>query len=283
MDYGSRLGTINKQITGASADYNKVNNQANNAYNNFNTNLNNAKNYGDIYSQARDQYMNTDEINAAKSASTNARNAVDQVNTTINKLPESISQQYGGTGLTEAQRQRALQTQHSNLANTYNMLNTNYQNASADYNDLANRAMSEVSQVAGGNYASQQDRIGALQSAWGTLLGQSNEAYNRILNNRSQLNDVYAQKLNDQQAAATLAYQRWAKNQDLAISREQTNAQTNLQKYLKQMEIDANNRPQQLTYEQQLALMDKQYANQGMYRNGQIDPTNGGFIYSARF
>lgn len=283
MDYGSRLGTINKQIGQSQSNYNTVNKQAGGAYNQFNNALNNAQNYGDIYSQARSQYMDTDEMNAAKSASVNARNAVDQVNTTINKLPESISQQYGGTSLTEAQRQRALQTQHSNLANTYNMLNTNYQNTSADYQDMANRAMSEVQNVAGGNYQSQQDKLGALQGAWGTLLGQSNEAYNRILNNRSQLNDVYAQKLNDQQAAATLAHQRWAKNQDLAISREQTNAKTNLQKYLKQMEIDANNRPQQLTYEQQLNLLDKQYANQGMYRNGQIDPTNGGFIYSARF
>lgn len=232
MDYGTRLADINSQIGQAQSNYNTVNQQAGGAYNQFNDALGNAKNYGDIYSQARNQYMNTDEINAAKAANVNARNAVDQVNTTINKLPESIRQQYGGTGLTEAQRQRATQSQYSDMANTYNMLNTNYQNTSADYQDMVNRAMSEVSQVAGGNYASQQDRIGALQSAWGTLLGQSNEAYNRILNNRGQLNDVYGQKMSDEQDRAELEFNRWKVNQELARQRESDNAQLSLQKYL---------------------------------------------------
>lgn len=284
MDYGTRLADINKQIGQAQSNYNTVNKQAGGAYDQFNTALNNAQNYGDIYSQARNQYMNTDEINAAKAANVNARDAVDQVNTTINKLPESIRQQYGGTGLTEAQRQRAMQSQFSDMANTYNMLNTNYQNTSADYQDLVNRAMAEVSQVAGGNYASQQDRIGALQSAWATLLGQSNEAYNRILNNRGLLNDVYGQKMTDENAAATLAFQRWAKEQDLARARESENAQLNLQRYLADQEIrrlQEANKPR-LTYEQQLALMDKQYANQGLYRNGQVD-NNGNIIYAGRF
>ena len=284
MDYGTRIADINSQIGKAQGNYNTVNKQAGGAYNQFNDALGNVKSYGDIYGQARDKAYGEFGVNDARDANLNARNAVDQMNTTINKLPESIRQQYGGTGLTEAQRQRAMQSQYSDMANTYNMLNTNYQYTSADYQDMVNRAMAEVANVAGGNYASQQDRIGALQSAWGTLLGQSNEAYNRILNNRGQLNDVYGQKMADQQARDELEFNRWKVNQELARQRESDNAQLSLQRYLSDQETKRQqeaNKPK-LTYEQQLALWDRQYGAQGMYRNGQVD-NNGNVIYTARF
>lgn len=254
MDYQARINDYNAQIGQAQGNYDTVNQQAGGAYNQFNTALGNAQNYGDIYSQARNQYMNTDEMNAARDASNNARNAVDQVNTTINKLPESIRQQYGGTGLTEAQRQRALSTQYQDMSNTYNMLNTNYGNARQDYSDLVNRAMAEVANVAGGNYQSQQDRLGALQSTWGTLLGQSNEAYNRILQNRGLLGDVYGQKQQSEQAEARLAFDRWAKQQDLQRAREAEQAQLGLQRYLAnqaQAQADAQAKLQQQMLEKQ--------------------------------
>lgn len=232
MDYGTRIADINKQIGQAQSNYNTVNQQASGAYNKFNDALGNVKSYGDIYSQARDKAYSELGVNDARDAYINARNAVDQVNTTINKLPESIRQQYGGTGLTEAQRQRAMQSQFSDMTNTYNMLNTNYLNTSADYQSLLKQAMAQISEVAGMTNDNQWRNVGALQNAWATLLGQSNEAYNRILNNRSQLNDVYGQKMTDENAAATLAFQRWAKEQDLARARESENAQLNLQRYL---------------------------------------------------
>ena len=232
MDYGTRIADVNNQIGQAQSNYNSVNQQAGGAYNQFNNALGNVQSYGDIYGQARNKAYGELGVNDARDANLNARNAVDQVNTTIRKLPESIRQQYGGTGLNEAQRQRAMQSQYSDLANTYGMLNDNYQRTSSEYQSLLNQAMAQTSEVAGMSNDNQWRNVGALQNAWSALLGQSNEAYNRILNNRSQLNDVYGQKMTDEQAADELAFNRWKVNQEIARQRESDNARLSLDKYL---------------------------------------------------
>lgn len=232
MDFGQRISDAQNSSNASMNTYNQYAQQADAAQGKYNTAFDQRQNYGDIYGAARDQYMNTDEINAARNTYQGARDAVDQINTTMNKLPESIRQQYGGTGLTEAQRARAMGDQQSQMANTYNYLNTNYQNATADYNDLANRAMQEVFNVAGGNYQSQEDALGALQSAWQTLLGQRNTAYSQNQTDRGLLADVYSARDADQLARDQLAFQRWQVEQENARAAADRQNALNLQSYL---------------------------------------------------
>jgi hypothetical protein len=212
--------------------YTQAAQQAGQANTKYNDAFNSRQNYGDIYQQARDKYMNTDEINAARGTYQGAREAVDQMNTTINKLPESIRQQYGGTGLTEAQRARAMGDQYQQNANTANYLNTNYQNASSDYNDLANRSMQEVQNVAGGNYQGQQDALGMLQSAWSTLLGQQNAAYGQNQGDRGLLADQFGARDQYNLSQEQLALERWKEEQANARAAADRQNQLNLQKYL---------------------------------------------------
>lgn len=239
MDFDNRINNAQSQANSSYQTYNQYQQQADDAYNKFNNQFDNRQNYGDIYNTARDQYYNTDEINAARDQYQTARDAVDQLNTTISRLPESIRQQYGGTGLTEAQRQRALQSQYSANSNTYNMLNTNYQNAMQDYNDLANRAMQEVQNVAAGNYQSQEDALNSLQNAWATLLSQRNTAYQQNQTDRGLLADQYGARDDWQLAQDQMALQRWQVEQENARAaadralRERLSAQDmNLSKYL---------------------------------------------------
>ncbi len=232
MDFGQRISDAQGNANTSYNTYNQYAEQANKAGNKYNTAFDDRQNYGDIYQQARDKYYNTDEINAARDTYQNARSAVDQLNTTINKMPESIRQQYGGTGLTEAQRQRALSDQYSQNANTYNMLNTNYTNASSDYNDLANRAMQEVQNVAGGNYQSQEDALNALQGAWNTLLGQRNTAYSQNQTDRGLLADQYGARDTYNVQQQQLALDRWKEQQANARAAADRAAQMDLQKYL---------------------------------------------------
>lgn len=265
MDYGTRLADINSQIGKAQGNYNTVNKQAGGAYNKFNDALGSVQSYGDIYGQARDKAYGELGVNEARDANINARNAVDQLNTTIRRLPESIRQQFGGTGLNEAQRQRAMQSQYSDLYNNYNMLSDNYSKTSSEYQSLLNQAMAQTSEVAGVSNDNQWRNVGALQNAWGTLLGQSNEAYNRILSNRGHLNDVYKQKMTDENAASTLAFERWKVEQELARARESEQAQLGLDKYL------ANQASAQAQAQAQLQqqLMDRQNrASYNAYRTG---------------
>lgn len=232
MDFDGRISSAQNQANSSMNTYNQYAQQAGQAGTKFNDAFDNRQNYGDIYQQARDQYYNTDEINAARDTYQNARSAVDQLNTTINKMPESIRQQYGGTGLTEAQRQRALSDQYQQNANTYNMLNTNYSNASADYNDLAARAMQEVQNVAGGNYQSQEDALNSLQNAWQVLLGQRNTAYSQNQTDRGLIADQYGARDSWQLAQDQMALTRWKEQQANARAAADRAAQMDLQKYL---------------------------------------------------
>lgn len=232
MDFGQRISDAQGNVNTSKNTYNEYAQQANQAGGKFDDAFDSRQNYGDIYGQARDQYYNTDEINAARDTYQNARGAVDQLNTTINKMPESIRQQYGGTGLTEAQRQRALSDQYSQNANTYNMLNTNYSNASSDYNDLAARAMQEVQNVAGGNYQSQEDALNSLQGAWNTLLGQRNTAYSQNQTDRGLLGEQYGARDQNAMFNQELEFKRWQEQQANARAAADRASQMDLQKYL---------------------------------------------------
>lgn len=232
MDFGQRISDAQGNVNTSKNTYNEYAKQAQQAGGKFDDAFDSRQNYGDIYGQARDQYYNTDEINAARDTYQTARGAVDQLNTTITKLPESIRQQYGGTGLTEAQRQRALGDQYSQNANTYNMLNTNYSNASADYNDLAARAMQEVQNVAGGNYQSQEDAINSLQNAWNTLLGQRNTAYSQNQTDRGLLGEQYGARDQYNLSQQQLELERWKEQQANARAAADRASQMDLQKYL---------------------------------------------------
>lgn len=245
MDFNNRISNAKNTANSSYQTYNEYKQQADAAGNKFNQQFDQRQNYGDIYDAARGKYYNTDEINAARDQYQTARDAVDQLNATISRLPESIRQQYGGTGLTEAQRQRALQSQYSANNNTYNMLNTNYQNAMQDYNDLANRAMQEVRNVASGNYQSQEDALNSLQNAWNTLLSQRNTAYQQNQTDRGLLADQYGARDNWQLAQDQMALERWKENQANARAAADRASQLNLQKYL--ANLDARQQQPQYT------------------------------------
>lgn len=230
MDFGSRISDARNSVNTSRNEYNQYAKEAQAAGGRFNQGMDRyqSRSFGDIYNQARDQYYNNPEVQGARNTYQQARNAVDQMNTTINKMPESIRQQFGGTGLTEAQRQRALQGQYESLANTYNMLNTNYANASNDYRDLADRGLREAMFAAQGNDSRELAGLNALQNAWNTLLSQRNTAYSQNQSDRGLLESVYGARDNQNLAEKQMELERWKQQQ--ANSRAQ--AELDLQRYL---------------------------------------------------
>lgn len=241
MDYGTRIADAAATKDASYGTYNQYAGQADQAKAQYDTAFGQRQGYGDIYDSTRNKYMNTDEVNAAKGAYQNSRDAINLMNTTMNKLPESISQQYGGTGLTEAQRARAMGQQQQQMGNTYNYLNTNYQNALGDYQDLSNKAMQETQNVAGIAYQSQQDALNAQQDYWRTLLGQSNNAYTNYQGDRSALAGVYSEQDRNRQLQEQMALERWKEEQASARAAADRNAQLNLQKYLTQQQTEQAN------------------------------------------
>lgn len=246
MDFNNRISNAQNTANSSYQSYNKYEQQANDAYNKYNNQLDQWKGYSDFYDAAKDKYGNTDEINQARGQYQTARDAVNQLNTTISRLPESIRQQYGGTGMTEAQRQRALQTQYSNNTNTYNMLNSNYQSALQDYNDLADRAFQETQLNANGAYQAQVNLLNMLGDRWSELLNQRNTTYQQNQTDRGLLADQYGARDDWQLAQDQMALERWKEEQANARAAADRASQLNLQKYLANLEA----RQQQPQYTQ---------------------------------
>ncbi|HMQ95939.1 MAG TPA: hypothetical protein PKD19_01840 [Candidatus Saccharibacteria bacterium] len=80
------------------------------------------------------------EVNSLYSQYQTARNAVDALNTKISTVDQTINQQYGGTGLTESQRQRArasMMSEYSalmpNLMAQQNTAKSKYDSAQREY------------------------------------------------------------------------------------------------------------------------------------------------------
>jgi hypothetical protein len=232
MDFGKRISDAQGSANASKQSYNQYEKEAGSAGEKYNSAFDGRQNYGDIYADARNEYMNTDEINAARGTYQGARDAVDQMNTTMNKLPESIRQQYGGTGLTEAQRSRAMGDQQSQMSNTANYLGTNYQNAATDYNDLSNRALQEVFNVSGGNYQSQEDGLNALQSAWSTLLNQRNTAYGQNQADRGLLANEQGAQDNWKLKQELMDLDRWKEQQANVRAAADRDTEMDIEKYL---------------------------------------------------
>lgn len=245
MDFNNRISNAQNTANSSYQSYNKYEQQANDAYNKYNNQLDQWKGYSDFYDAAKDKYGNTDEINQARGQYQTARDAVNQLNTTISRLPESIRQQYGGTGMTEAQRQRALQTQYSNNTNTYNMLNSNYQSALQDYNDLADRAFQETQLNANGAYQAQVNLLNMLGDRWSELLNQRNTTYQQNQTDRGLLADQYGARDDWQLAQDQMALERWKEEQANARAAADRASQLNLQKYL--ANLDARQQQPQYT------------------------------------
>lgn len=232
MDFGQRISDAQSTKNASYGTYNQYAGQANQAYDKYNQNFDSQKGYGDIYNEARQQFVDTPENQATKNTYLEARNAVDQINTTLNKMPESIKQQYGGTGMTEAQRQRALQSQMGAMQNTQNYATTNYTNASQDYNTAMARALTEAGSVAQGTYGQQQDKLNALQSSWSTLLGQRNTAYNAYQQDLSALAGQYGARDDWNLQQQNMELERWKEQQANARAAADRNSQYAIQKYL---------------------------------------------------
>lgn len=227
MDFGQRINEATNTKNTSYNTYNQYQQQADAAKGTFDQELAKRQSFGDIYNNARNQYMNTGEINTARNTFNEARDAVDKIGATINNLPASIRQQFGGTGLTEAQRQRALQHQMGAMQDTADHYSRNYANASQDYNSLMSRALQEAQFAATGQYQGQQDAINTLQNAWATLLGQRNTAYGQYQSDRDALAAQYGARddWNFRQQAMELG--RWKEQQANARA-----ARYDLKKYL---------------------------------------------------
>lgn len=235
-DYGNKIAEQQGRADASYQTYNQYAQQADEQQKKYQAQADAAKQYGDIYRAARDEYVNTDELNAMKNAYQTARGNVDMVNAQIQNLPNAIKQQYGGVAMSAAARNRAQAARMAQAQDALNTYNTSYQNALNDYNTSYNRALGEAQNVAAGNYQQQEGNIDRQQKDWYELLNQRATQYSLNQQDVAALNAA-----REQQAAAQRAYADWQQEQERQAAQL---AQQRYQNYLQQQAIAQQNEAQ---------------------------------------
>ena len=152
MDFERRIQEAQRHADETKGAYERAQRETGQAMDNYNQSITTAPNFQTYYEKYKQQYQNTAEIRAAKSTWQNTKEAADALRTRIDKLSESINQQFGGTFLTAAQRERAKQQQNQELSSQFTQYNAAYQTQFADYNKKVEDAFNTSMDVANKDY-----------------------------------------------------------------------------------------------------------------------------------
>lgn len=152
MDFERRIQEAQQHVDQTRGAYERAQRETSQAMDNYNQSITTAPNFQTYYEKYKQQYQDTAEIRAAKSTWQNTKEAVDALRTRIDKLSESINQQFGGTFLTAAQRERAKQQQNQELSSQFTQYNAAYQTQFADYSKKVEDAFNTSMDVANKDY-----------------------------------------------------------------------------------------------------------------------------------
>lgn len=152
MDFERRIQEAQQHVDQTRGAYERAQRETGQAMDNYNQSITTAPNFQTYYEKYKQQYQDTAEIRAAKSTWQNTKEAVDALRTRIDKLSESINQQFGGTFLTAAQRERAKQQQNQELSSQFTQYNAAYQTQFADYSKKVEDAFNTSMDVANKDY-----------------------------------------------------------------------------------------------------------------------------------
>ena len=126
MDFQRRIQEAQAYSDQTKASWDNSKRQALDAKNQYEQSFANNKVFNDAYEQNRRRFLEIDDLRNAKSEYEASKTRADNIQTSIDDLDASITAQYAGTGMTEAQRQRLKEAQ-------YNELNAQFTQYSADY------------------------------------------------------------------------------------------------------------------------------------------------------
>jgi len=135
----------------------------------------NGQSFQSIYDEMKTKYGDSAEIEKMKSSWEAAKSQVDSTKTAIDKLPESISQQYGGTSLTQEQRDKAREQQMGELSKQFAQYDANYQVSFANYNDKVKQAFDTSLDVANKQYDSYWNKVRSKYDNWRTRIADEDK------------------------------------------------------------------------------------------------------------
>ncbi len=203
MDWQQRIADATRYRDQTKGSYNTAKKETGKAQSAYDTAFSTVPSYQTVYEKAKLQNTDTQEISDMKNSWMQAKENTDTLKTMVDKLPESITQQFGGTGLTQAQRDMAKQHQYAELNKQFVQYNADYEVKFNDYNTVVDKAFDTSLDVANKNYDSYWDGVRRKFSDWQTSIKNQDQWEKMYYGSQSQLSNVQNQ------------YSAWQTQQDI--------------------------------------------------------------------
>ncbi|ATW62240.1 hypothetical protein CQ476_39 [TM7 phage DolZOral124_53_65] len=190
MDFQRRIQEAKRFVDQTKANLDRARGEARAAQADYNKSISVAPKYQNYYDKYKQEFTQSEEISELKSTWQKSKEAVDDIRTSIDKLPESIGQSFGGTSLTQAQRDMARKQQLQQLNESFMQYNANYEAQFADYNKRVDQAFDRALDVANKDYDSYWDGVRRKFSLWQTSIDNEKKWSEMAYKSRSQLSEV---------------------------------------------------------------------------------------------
>lgn len=217
-EYERNIQKAKQFVDQTNSNYVKATQDTKSAQSSYDQAFSSTPNYGDLYNQYKDQYTNTVDLANQKNSYLLAKDTADSVRSRVDKLGDSINQQFGGTSLTQAQRDLFKQKQLLDLQGQFTQYNANYKAQFTDYQKNVDRAFNESIDVANKSYDSYWDIVKIKYQTWNDRiknqerwseslskaniqLNSANSAYNDFKRQQEYLDFERQMKLLDNQIA----------------------------------------------------------------------------------
>ena len=175
MDFERRIQEAQRHVDETRGAYERAQQETGRALTDYDQSITTAPNFQTYYEKYKQQYQDTAEIRQAKSTWESTKQAVDSIRTRIDKLAESINQQFGGTSMTAAQRQLAKDKQNQELNKQFTQYNTSYQTQVASYNKKVDDAFNVSMEVANKDYDRYWKVVRKKFEVWKTAISNENQ------------------------------------------------------------------------------------------------------------
>ena len=230
MDYQQRIADATLYRDQTQDSYEAAKSQTGQAQAAYDTAMSTAPTYQTIYEKHRQELTNTQEIADMNNSWKQAKESTDTLKTMVDKLPESITQQFGGTGLTQAQRDMAKQQQYGELSKQFTQYNADYETKFADYNKTVDAAFDSALDVSNKEYDSYWDGVRQKFSTWQMSIQNQANWEKLFYTSQSQLQSVQLEadnyKFQQQLMQQQRDFETWMTNFKIG----QTNSAANAKK-----------------------------------------------------
>ncbi len=190
MDFERRIQEAQQHVDQTKGSWDAAKKETGIAQSDYDKSFTTAPSYQTYYEKYKQDFQNSDEITGLKSTWQQTKDTVDSIKTSIDKLPESIGQSFGGTSLTQAQRDMAKQKQLQDLNKSFTQYDANYQAQFADYNQRVDAAFDQALDVANKDYDNYWDGVRRKFDVWQTSIKNEEQWSSMYYTSQSQLSKV---------------------------------------------------------------------------------------------